>query len=101
MLFSQQEHPVFIFPVCGCLIEKDKDNVQAYPHVPSLTRVQWFPGLRDLEPDKYPSSFTVFPILALDTATFGQILYTLRAVLSFHLEDSWFLFVLVGPSETQ
>jgi hypothetical protein len=76
MLFSQHEHPVFISPVYGCLIEKDQNEVQAYPHVPSLKRVQWFPGLRDLEPDEYPSSFTVVPILALNTATFGQILYT-------------------------
>jgi hypothetical protein len=78
MLFSQQEHPVFISPVYGCLIEKDQHDVQAYPHVPSLKRVQWFPGLRDLEPDEYPSSFTVVPILALDTAMFAQILYTGR-----------------------
>jgi hypothetical protein len=28
-------------------------------------------------------------------------LQTLRAVFSFHLEDGWFLFVRVGPSETQ
>jgi hypothetical protein len=76
MLFSQHEHPVFISPVYGCLIEKDQNEVQAYPHVPSSKRVQWFPGLRDLEPDEYPSSFTVVPILALNTATFGQILYT-------------------------
>jgi hypothetical protein len=77
-LFSQQEHPVFISPVYGCLIEKDQHDVQAYPHVPSLKRVQWFPGLRDLEPDEYPSSFTVVPILALNTAAFAQILYTGR-----------------------
>jgi hypothetical protein len=76
MLFSQQEHPVFISPVYGCLIGKDQHDVHAYSHVPSLKRVQWFPGLRDLEPDKYPSSFTVVPILALDTATIAQILYT-------------------------
>jgi hypothetical protein len=75
MLFSQHEHPVFISPVYGCLIEKDKDDRQAYPHDPSLERVQWFSGLRDLEPDYYPSSLNVVPILALDTATFGQILY--------------------------
>jgi hypothetical protein len=76
MLFSQQEHPVFISPVYGCLIEKDQHDVQAYPHVLSLKIVQWFPGLRDLEPDAYPSSFTVVPILALDAATFAQIIYT-------------------------
>jgi hypothetical protein len=40
--------------------------------------VQWFPGLRDLEAGEYPSSFTVVPILALDTATFAQIIYTDR-----------------------
>jgi hypothetical protein len=78
MLFSQEEHPVFISPVYGCLIAKDKDDLQAYPHVPSLKRVQCFPGFRDLEPDEYPSSFTVVPILALDTATSGQILYAGR-----------------------
>jgi hypothetical protein len=78
MLFSQHEHPVFISPVYGCLIKKDKDDVQAYPHVPSLKKGQWFPGLRDLEAGEYPSSFTVVPILALDTATFGQIIYTGR-----------------------
>jgi hypothetical protein len=38
--------------------------------------VQWFPGLRDLEAGEYPSSFTVVPILAVDTATFAQIIYT-------------------------
>jgi hypothetical protein len=75
MLFSQHEHPVFISPVYGCLIEKDQHDLQAYPHVPSLKRVQWFPGLRDLEAGEYPSSFTVVPILALDTATFAQIIY--------------------------
>jgi hypothetical protein len=37
--------------------------------------VQWFPGLRDLEAGEYPSSFTVVPILALDTATFAQRIY--------------------------
>jgi hypothetical protein len=78
MLFSQQEHPVFISPVYGCLIEKDQHDVQAYPHVPSLKRVQWFPGLRDLEAGEYPSAFTVVLILALDTAMFTQILYTSR-----------------------
>jgi hypothetical protein len=78
MLFSQQEHPVFISPVYWCLIEKDQHDLQAYLHVPFLKGVQWFPGLRDLEPDEYPSSFTVVPILALDTATFAQILYTGR-----------------------
>jgi hypothetical protein len=74
-LFSQHEHPVFISPVYGCLIEKDKDDLQVYPHLPSLKRVQWFPGLRDLRADEYPSSFTVVPILALSTATFAQIIY--------------------------
>jgi hypothetical protein len=78
MLFSQQKHPVFISPVYGWLIEKDQHDVQAYPHVPSLKRVQWFPGLRDWEAGEYPSSFTVVPILALDTATFAQIIYTGR-----------------------
>jgi hypothetical protein len=75
MLFSQHEHPFFISPVYGCFIEKDQQDVQAYPHVPFLKRVQWFPGLRDLEADEYPSSFTVVPILALSTATFAQIIY--------------------------
>jgi hypothetical protein len=78
MLFSQQEHPVFVSPVYGCLIKKDQHDVQEYPHVPSLKRVQWFPGLRDLEAGEYPSSFTVVPILALSTATLAQILYTGR-----------------------
>jgi hypothetical protein len=78
MLFSQHEHPVFISPVYGCLIEKDQNDFQAYPHVPSLKRVQCFPGLRDLEAGEYPSSFTVVPILALDTVTFAQIIYTGR-----------------------
>jgi hypothetical protein len=73
MLFSQHGYPVFISPVYGCLIEKYQHDVQAYPHVPSLKRVQWFPGLRDLEAGEYLSSFTVVPILALDTATFAQI----------------------------
>jgi hypothetical protein len=54
---------------------KDKDDFQVYPHVPSLKRVQWFPLLRDLEPDEYPSSFTVVSILALDTATVRKILH--------------------------
>jgi hypothetical protein len=78
MLFSQHGHPVFISTVYGCLIEKDLQDVQAYPHVPSLKRVQWLPGLRDLEAGEYPSSFTVIPILALDTATLTQIIYTGR-----------------------
>jgi hypothetical protein len=78
MLFSQHEHPVFISPVYGCLIKKEHHDFQAYPHVPSLKRVQWFPGWRDLEAGEYPSSFTVVPILALDTATFAQIIYTGR-----------------------
>jgi hypothetical protein len=78
MLFSQHEHPVFISPVYGCLIKKDQHDVQAYPHVPSLKRVQLFPGLRDLEAGEYPSSFTVVLILALSTATFAQIIYTGR-----------------------
>jgi hypothetical protein len=64
--------------VYGCLIEKDQHDFQAYPHVPSLKRVQWFPGLRDLKAGEYPSSFTVVPILVLDTATFAQIIYTGR-----------------------
>jgi hypothetical protein len=34
--------------------------------------------LRDLEAGEYPSSFTVVPILALDTATLAQIIYTGR-----------------------
>jgi hypothetical protein len=72
MLFSQHEHPVFISPVYGCLIKKEQHDFRAYPHVPSLKRVQWFSGLRDLEAGEYPSSFTVVPILALDTATFAQ-----------------------------
>jgi hypothetical protein len=78
MLFSQHEHPVLISPVYGCLIERDQHDMQAYPHVPSLKRVQWFPGLRDLEAGECPSSFTVVPILALDTAMFAQIIYTGR-----------------------
>jgi hypothetical protein len=78
MLFSQHKHPVFISPVYGCLIEKDQHDLQAYPHVPSLKRVQWFPGFRDLEAGEYLSCFTVVPILALDTATFAQIIYTGR-----------------------
>jgi hypothetical protein len=53
----------------------------AYHENCNITFIYFFPfdpGLRDLEPDEYPSSFTVVPILALDTATFGQILYTGR-----------------------
>jgi hypothetical protein len=80
MLFSQHEHPVFIFPVYGCLITKEQHDFRAYPHVPSLKRVQWFPGLRDLDAGKSPPSFTVVPILALDTATFAQIIYTGRNI---------------------
>jgi hypothetical protein len=67
MLFSQQEHPVFISPVYACLIEKDQHAVQAYLHVPSLKRVQWFPGLRDLEPGEYPSSSTDMHVLLFNT----------------------------------
>jgi hypothetical protein len=78
MLFSHHEHPVFISPVYGCLIEKDQHEFKAYPHVSSLKRVQCFPGLRDLEAGEYPSSFTVVPILALNTAMFAQIIYTDR-----------------------
>jgi hypothetical protein len=78
MLFSQHEHPVFISPVYGCLITKEQHDFRAYPHVPSFKSVQKFPGLRDLEAGEYPSSFTVVPILALDTATFAQITYTGR-----------------------
>jgi hypothetical protein len=78
MLFSQQEHPLFISPLYGCLIKKDQHAVKAYPHFPSLKRVQWFPGLRVLDAGEYPSSFTVVPILALDTATFAPIIYTGR-----------------------
>jgi hypothetical protein len=78
MLFSEHEHHVFIAPVYGCFIKKDQHALQAYLHVPSLKRVQWSPGLRDLEAGEYPSSFTVVPILALDTATFAQIIYTSR-----------------------
>jgi hypothetical protein len=78
MLFSQHEHPVFISPAYGWLIKKEQHDFRAYPHVPSLQRVQWFPGLRELEAGEYPSSFTVVPILALDTATFAQIIYTGR-----------------------
>jgi hypothetical protein len=78
MLLSQHEQPVFISPVYGCLIEKDQHDLEAYPHVPSLKRVHWFPALRDLEPDEHPSSFTVVLILAPDTATFAQIIYTGR-----------------------
>jgi hypothetical protein len=73
MLFSQHEHSVFISPVYGCIIEKDQHDVH-----PSLKRVQWFPGLRDLEAGEFPSSFTVVPIFALSTATFAQIIYTGR-----------------------
>jgi hypothetical protein len=58
MLFSQHKHPVFISPVYGCLIKKEQHDFQAYPHVPSLKRVRWFPGLRDLEAGEYPSSFS-------------------------------------------
>jgi hypothetical protein len=76
MLFSQHDHPVFISPVYGCLMKQQEEDLKAYPHVPSLVRVQWFPGLRDLEPNDYPSSFTVVPILALDTVTFGQMSYS-------------------------
>jgi hypothetical protein len=76
MLFSQHEHPVFISPVYGCLITKEQHDFRAYPYVPSLKRVRWFPGLRDLEAGEYPSSFNVVPILALDTATFAQIIHT-------------------------
>jgi hypothetical protein len=76
MLFSQHKHPVFISPVYGCLITKEQHDFRAYPHVPSLKSVQWFPGLRDLEAGKYPHSFTVVPILALDTALFAQIIHT-------------------------
>jgi hypothetical protein len=72
MLFSQHKHPVLISPVYGCLIKKDQHDFRAYPHVPSLKRVQWFPGLRDLEAGEYPSSLTVNPIPALDTAMFAQ-----------------------------
>jgi hypothetical protein len=78
MLFSQHEHSVFISPVYGCLIEKDQHDFQAFRHVPSWKRGQWFPGLRDFEAGEYPSSFTVVPILALDTGTFAQIIYTGR-----------------------
>jgi hypothetical protein len=78
MLFSQHGHHAFISTVYGCLIETDQHDLQAYPHVPSLKRVQWLPGLRDLEAGEYPSSFTVVPILALDNATFAQIIYTGR-----------------------
>jgi hypothetical protein len=45
IVFSQHEHPVFISPVYGCLFQKDQHDVHAYPHVPSLKRVQWFLGL--------------------------------------------------------
>jgi hypothetical protein len=76
MLFSQHKHPVFISPVYGCLITKEQHDFRAYPHVPSLKSVQWFPGLRDLDAGKSPPSFTVVPILALDTATFAQIIHT-------------------------
>ncbi len=76
MLFSQHEHPVFISPVYGCLITKEQHDFRAYPHVPSFKSVQWFPGLRDLDTGKSPVSFTVVPILALDTATFAPISYT-------------------------
>jgi hypothetical protein len=62
----------------GVLSRRISMTLQAYPHVPSLKRVQWFPGLRDLEAGEYPSSFTVVPILALYTATFTQIIYTGR-----------------------
>lgn len=74
LLFAKQDPPVFIAPVYGCIYQHSKQLSRAFPLVPSLLAVRSFYGtstsLQDL-----PISFTVVPILALETSTFAPLSY--------------------------
>jgi hypothetical protein len=73
MMFSEHEYYVYFSPVYGCLIEQPDEILRAYPQVPPLLRAKAFQGLSDYELLDLPSSFTIVPIFALNTLTFGVL----------------------------